>query len=56
MESHDRRAALLDTLARQGRIEVAAAAGELAASSATIRRDLDALAQRNLLARTVVEA
>ena len=56
MDSHDRRTALLDILARHGRIEVAAAAEELAASLAAIRRDLDALAQQNLLARTVVEA
>lgn len=52
MDSHDRRVALLDILARDGRIEVGTAAGELNASAATIRRDLDALARRNLLART----
>lgn len=52
MEPHRRWAALLDLVGRDGRIEVLSAAEELGVSAATIRRDLDELAGRNLLART----
>ncbi|MFJ9213921.1 DeoR/GlpR family DNA-binding transcription regulator [Streptomyces sp. NPDC102264] len=44
--------ALLEMLTRDGRIEVDAAATELAVSTATIRRDLDELARQNMVTRT----
>ncbi|GAA3354904.1 hypothetical protein GCM10017744_015330 [Streptomyces antimycoticus] len=44
--------ALLDLLTRDGRIDVEEAAAELAVSAATIRRDLDELAQQQMLTRT----
>lgn len=44
--------ALLDLLARDGSIDVEEAAAELAVSAATIRRDLDELAQQQMLSRT----
>ncbi|MFF3560912.1 DeoR/GlpR family DNA-binding transcription regulator [Streptomyces sp. NPDC002574] len=44
--------ALLEMLTRDGRIEVEAAAAELAVSAATIRRDLDELARQNMVTRT----
>jgi len=44
--------ALLELLGRDGRIEVEEAAAELAVSAATIRRDLDELAQQQMLTRT----
>ncbi|GAA0895700.1 DeoR/GlpR family DNA-binding transcription regulator [Streptomyces asiaticus] len=44
--------ALLDLLARDGTIDVEEAAAELAVSAATIRRDLDELAQQQMLTRT----
>jgi DeoR family transcriptional regulator, aga operon transcriptional repressor len=44
--------ALLELLVRDGRIEVEEAAAELAVSAATIRRDLDELAQQQMLTRT----
>jgi DeoR family transcriptional regulator of aga operon len=50
--SHERWTALLDILGRQGRLEVTAAAAELGVSVATIRRDLDHLAEQQLLTRT----
>lgn len=50
--SHERWTALLDILGRQGRLEVAAVAAELGVSLATIRRDLDHLAEQQLLTRT----
>ncbi|MEV0775428.1 DeoR/GlpR family DNA-binding transcription regulator [Streptomyces sp. NPDC050433] len=44
--------ALLELLARDGRIEVEAAAAELEVSTATIRRDLDELARQQMVTRT----
>jgi DeoR/GlpR family transcriptional regulator of sugar metabolism len=44
--------ALLEMLTRDGRIEVEAAATELAVSAATIRRDLDELARQQMVTRT----
>ncbi|WP_371673032.1 DeoR/GlpR family DNA-binding transcription regulator [Streptomyces sp. NBC_00289] len=44
--------ALLEMLAREGRIEVEAAAAELGVSAATIRRDLDELARQQMVTRT----
>lgn len=52
MGPHERWTALLHLLGRDGRLEVAAAARELGASTATIRRDLDHLAGQQLLVRT----
>jgi DeoR family transcriptional regulator of aga operon len=52
MAPHERWNALLDLLARQGRIEVDEAAARLGVSSATIRRDLDRLAHQQMLTRT----
>ncbi|RZU36269.1 DeoR family transcriptional regulator [Streptomyces sp. BK022] len=44
--------ALLELLAERGRLEVEEAAAELAVSAATIRRDLDGLAEQRMLVRT----
>jgi DeoR family transcriptional regulator of aga operon len=44
--------ALLELLARDGKVEVEEAAAELTVSAATIRRDLDELAQQQMLTRT----
>ncbi|MEV5955915.1 DeoR/GlpR family DNA-binding transcription regulator [Streptomyces sp. NPDC051987] len=44
--------ALLELLVERGRLEVEEAATELAVSAATIRRDLDQLAEQQLLVRT----
>jgi DeoR family transcriptional regulator of aga operon len=44
--------ALLELLARQGRLEVEEAAAALDVSAATIRRDLDRLAEQRMLTRT----
>jgi DeoR family transcriptional regulator of aga operon len=52
MTSHERWNALLDIIARDGRLEVESAATELAVSAATIRRDLDHLAQQQMITRT----
>ncbi|WP_037573730.1 DeoR/GlpR family DNA-binding transcription regulator [Phaeacidiphilus oryzae] len=52
MTRHDRWNALLELLARDGRLEVEEAAEALDVSAATIRRDLDQLAGRQLLLRT----
>ncbi|WP_055555702.1 DeoR/GlpR family DNA-binding transcription regulator [Streptomyces sp. NBRC 110028] len=52
MKRPERWNALLELLARDGRIEVEEAAAELAVSAATIRRDLDELAQQQMLNRT----
>ncbi|MEU6383997.1 DeoR/GlpR family DNA-binding transcription regulator [Streptomyces bauhiniae] len=43
---------LLELLAERGRVEVEEAAAELAVSAATIRRDLDGLAEQRMLVRT----
>ncbi|MFK4274408.1 DeoR/GlpR family DNA-binding transcription regulator, partial [Streptomyces milbemycinicus] len=52
MKRPERWNALLDLLARDGKIDVEEAAAELAVSAATIRRDLDELAQQQMLTRT----
>ncbi|MGW0335555.1 DeoR/GlpR family DNA-binding transcription regulator [Streptomyces sp. NPDC003011] len=44
--------ALLELLVERGRLDVEEAAAELAVSSATIRRDLDQLAEQQMLVRT----
>ncbi|MFE5030731.1 DeoR/GlpR family DNA-binding transcription regulator [Streptomyces sp. NPDC056683] len=44
--------ALLELLVERGRLEVEEAAAELAVSAATIRRDLDQLAEQQMLVRT----
>jgi DeoR family transcriptional regulator of aga operon len=49
---YERLTALLELLAERGRIEVEDIAEELAVSAATIRRDLDHLAEQQLLTRT----
>ncbi|MET0235788.1 MAG: DeoR/GlpR family DNA-binding transcription regulator [Kibdelosporangium sp.] len=52
MASHERWNALLEIIARDGRLEVDSAATELDVSTATIRRDLDRLAQQQMVTRT----
>lgn len=52
MAPDERWNALLEILGRDGRLEVDGAAGELGVSAATIRRDLDHLAQQQMLTRT----
>lgn len=52
MNRYERLTALLELLAERGRIEVDDIAEELAVSAATIRRDLDHLAEQQLLTRT----
>ncbi|MEV8022062.1 DeoR/GlpR family DNA-binding transcription regulator [Streptomyces sp. NPDC086554] len=52
MSKRDRWSALLELLAAEGRLEVEEAAGALDVSSATIRRDLDELAEQQMLVRT----
>jgi DeoR family transcriptional regulator, aga operon transcriptional repressor len=50
--SRDRTVHILDCLTRTGYVEIDVLATELAVSTATIRRDLDGLAQKQLLIRT----
>ncbi|MBT2487710.1 DeoR/GlpR transcriptional regulator [Streptomyces sp. ISL-96] len=52
MSKHERWSALLELLAAEGRLEVEEAAGTLEVSAATIRRDLDELAEQQMLVRT----
>ncbi|MFC1414282.1 DeoR/GlpR family DNA-binding transcription regulator [Streptacidiphilus sp. N1-12] len=52
MKRHERLNAILDLLATGGTLDVDDVAQELSASAATIRRDLDHLAQQQLLTRT----
>jgi len=52
MNRYERLTALLQMLASRGQLGVEDAAAELAVSVATIRRDLDHLAEQQLLART----
>ncbi|GGP77490.1 DeoR/GlpR family DNA-binding transcription regulator [Saccharothrix coeruleofusca] len=52
MNRYERLNALLALLAERGRVEVDDIADELAVSGATIRRDLDHLAEQQLLTRT----
>jgi DeoR family transcriptional regulator of aga operon len=50
--AHERLNALLAILAERGRLEVDETAAEFGVSAATIRRDLDGLARRQLVTRT----
>ncbi|MFF1506440.1 DeoR/GlpR family DNA-binding transcription regulator [Streptomyces sp. NPDC058326] len=52
MSKHERWNALLELLAAEGRLEVDETAASLQVSSATIRRDLDELAEQQMLVRT----
>lgn len=52
MSKHERWSALLELLASEGRLEVEEAAATLEVSAATIRRDLDELAEQQMLVRT----
>ncbi|MEU0400681.1 DeoR/GlpR family DNA-binding transcription regulator [Streptomyces sp. NPDC006197] len=52
MPKHERWNALLELLAASGKLEVEEAASALDVSAATIRRDLDELAEQQLLVRT----
>ncbi|HEX4706044.1 MAG TPA: DeoR/GlpR family DNA-binding transcription regulator [Pseudonocardiaceae bacterium] len=52
MDRHGRLSALLEIIGRQGRVDVDDLAAELDVSAATIRRDLDHLAEQQLLSRT----
>ncbi|MFE6688497.1 DeoR/GlpR family DNA-binding transcription regulator [Streptomyces sp. NPDC057743] len=52
MKRHERMNALLELLGDRGRVDVEEAATELEVSAATMRRDMDALAEQQLLVRT----
>lgn len=52
MKRHERLNALLELLGERGRLDVAEAATSLEVSVATMRRDMDALAEQQLLKRT----
>lgn len=52
VDRYERLSTLLDLLGRQGRVDVERLAGQLDVSAATIRRDLDHLADQQLLTRT----
>ncbi|MFJ8660819.1 DeoR/GlpR family DNA-binding transcription regulator [Streptomyces sp. NPDC093795] len=52
MSKHERWNALLELLAAEGRLEVDETAASLRVSAATIRRDLDELAEQQMLVRT----
>ncbi|MFI0470671.1 MULTISPECIES: DeoR/GlpR family DNA-binding transcription regulator [Saccharopolyspora] len=52
MDRHARLSALLDLLGERGKVTVDEIADELNASAATVRRDLDHLAEQQLLTRT----
>lgn len=52
MQRADRLSAILEILARDGRVEVEQLVEELGSSPATARRDLDALSEQQLLTRT----
>jgi DeoR family transcriptional regulator of aga operon len=52
MNRYERLTALLEMLAARGRLDVDSVAAELAVSAATVRRDLDHLAEQQLLSRT----
>lgn len=52
MMRHERLNALLDLLAERGQVQVDDAAAALLVSPATVRRDMDALAEQRLLTRT----
>ncbi len=52
MTRHERLSGVLEILGQRGRVDVEDLAAELDVSAATIRRDLDHLAEQQLLART----
>ncbi|WP_314174223.1 DeoR/GlpR family DNA-binding transcription regulator [Streptomyces winkii] len=52
MKRHERMNALLELLGERGRLDVEEAATALEVSAATMRRDMDALAEQQLLKRT----
>ncbi|MER7397401.1 DeoR/GlpR family DNA-binding transcription regulator [Streptomyces sp. NPDC000151] len=52
MKRHERMNALLELLGERGRVDVDEAATALEVSAATMRRDMDALAEQQLLTRT----
>lgn len=52
MKRHERMNALLELLGDRGRVDVEEAATALEVSAATMRRDMDALAEQQLLTRT----
>lgn len=52
MMRHERLNALLELLAERGQVHVDEAATELSVSAATVRRDMEALAEQRLLTRT----
>ncbi|HYQ70011.1 DeoR/GlpR family DNA-binding transcription regulator, partial [Actinophytocola sp.] len=52
MDRYERLSTLLDLLGQRGKVDVDDVAGELSVSAATIRRDLDHLAEQQLLTRT----
>ncbi|MCP2268500.1 DeoR/GlpR family DNA-binding transcription regulator [Actinokineospora diospyrosa] len=52
MDRYERLSTLLDMLGQRGKVDVDDLADELAVSAATIRRDLDHLAEQQLLTRT----
>ncbi|OEU91836.1 alkaline phosphatase [Streptomyces abyssalis] len=52
MKRHERMNALLELLGERGRLDVEEAATSLEVSAATMRRDMDALAEQQLLKRT----
>jgi DeoR family transcriptional regulator, aga operon transcriptional repressor len=52
MRRHERMNALLELLGERGRLDVEEAATSLEVSAATMRRDMDALAEQQLLKRT----
>ncbi|CRK57345.1 Glycerol-3-phosphate regulon repressor, DeoR family [Alloactinosynnema sp. L-07] len=52
MDRYERLSALLDLLGQSGKVDVEDLARDLAVSAATIRRDLDHLAEQQLLTRT----
>lgn len=52
MDRHERLSAMLELLGLRGRVEIEDLAAGLAVSAATIRRDLDHLAEQQLLTRT----
>ncbi|MFG2209562.1 DeoR/GlpR family DNA-binding transcription regulator [Streptomyces sp. NPDC048638] len=52
MKRHERMNALLELLGDRGRVDVEEAATELEVSAATMRRDMDTLAEQQLLTRT----
>lgn len=52
MNRHERHNTLLELLSERGRLDVDDVAAELSVSAATVRRDLDHLAEQQLLTRT----